>query len=154
MSEPKGAKRYKTTNWAAYNAALKARGLLTIWRDKDMQWYASASGKRGRQRVFSDAAIQFCLSIKCLFGLALRQGLGLLERLLHMADLNWKVPDFSTVCRRQKTLQVQLPYPFQRHCAESVDRQHWDQVPGRGRVETKETWSRVPQAVAQGAPGH
>ena len=27
-----------------------------------------------------------------------------------MAALDWKVPDFSTVCRRQKTLQVQLHY--------------------------------------------
>lgn len=111
MSEAKGAKgRYKTTNWAAYNAALKARGSLTIWLDKDMQWYAPANGRRGRQRIFSDAAIQFCLSIKCLFGLALRQSLGLVESLLSLAGLAWKVPDFSTVCRRQKTLRVQLPY--------------------------------------------
>ena len=111
MTEPKGAKtRYKTTNWAAYNAALKARGSLTIWLDKDMQWYAPANGKRGRQRIFSDAAIQFCLSIKCLFGLALRQSLGLVQSLRRMAGLDWKVPDFSTVSRRQKTLRVQLPY--------------------------------------------
>lgn len=111
MTEPKGAKpRYKTTNWAAYNAALKARGSLTIWLDKGMQWYAPASGKRGRHRIFSDAAIQFCLSIKCLFGLALRQSLGLVESLLRMAGLDWRVPDFSTVSRRQKTLRVQLPY--------------------------------------------
>lgn len=111
MTEPKGAKqRYKTINWAEYNAALKARGSLTIWLDKDMQWYAPASGKRGRQRIFSDAAIQFGLSIKCLFGLALRQSLGLVESLLRMAGLDWRVPDFSTVCRRQKALQVQLPY--------------------------------------------
>ena len=111
MSEAKGVRgRYKTTNWAAYNAALKARGSLTIWLDKDMQWYAPASGRRGRQRVFSDAAIQFCLSVKCLFGLALRQSLGLVESLLRLACLDWKVPDFSTVCRRQKTLRVQLPY--------------------------------------------
>ena len=111
MTDNKSAKtRYKTTNWAAYNAALKARGSLTIWLDKDMQWYAPASGKRGRQRVFSDAAIQFCLSIKCLFGLALRQSLGLIESLLRMASLDWRVPDFSTVSRRQKSLQVQLPY--------------------------------------------
>ena len=49
MIEPKGMKtRYKTSNWAAYNAALKARGSLTIWLDKDMPWYAPASGKRGR----------------------------------------------------------------------------------------------------------
>ena len=70
--------RYKTTNWATHNAVLKARGALTIWLDKDMQWYAPASGKRGRQQTFTDTAIQFCLSIKCLFGLALRQSLGLI----------------------------------------------------------------------------
>ncbi len=69
-----------------------------------------ASGKRGRQRIFSEAAIPFCLSIKCLFGLALRQSLGLVESVLRLAGLDWSVPDFSTVCRRQKTLQVQLPY--------------------------------------------
>jgi hypothetical protein len=50
------------------------------------------------------------LSIKCLFGLALRQSLGLVESLLRMAGLNWRVPDFSTMSRRQKSLQVQLPY--------------------------------------------
>lgn len=30
--------------------------------------------------------------------------------LLEMAGLDWQVPDFSTLCRRQKTLQVQIPY--------------------------------------------
>jgi len=74
-----------------------------------MQWYAGASGKRGRQPAFSDAAIQFCLSIKCLLGLALRQNLGRVENLLRLAGLDWKAPDFSTLCRRQKTLRVQLP---------------------------------------------
>ncbi len=39
MTEPKGAKtRDKTTNWAMYNATLKARGSLTIWLDKDTPW--------------------------------------------------------------------------------------------------------------------
>ena len=112
MSEPQGPKaRYKTTNWTKYNEAIKARGLLTVWLDKDMQWYAPASGRRGRQRVFSDAAIQFCLSIKCLFGLALRQSLGLIQSLLHLAGLDWRVPDFSTISRRQKTLQVKVLVP-------------------------------------------
>lgn len=111
MTEPKNAKkRYKTTNWAAYNAALKARGSLTIWLDKDMQWYDPASGKRGCQRIFSEPAIQFCLSIKCLFNLALRQSLGLVESLLRLASRDWSVPDFSTVCRRQKPLRVQMPF--------------------------------------------
>jgi hypothetical protein len=60
LRRARGARaKYKTTNWAAYNAALKSRGSLTIWLDRDMKWFAAPSGKRGRQRVFSDAAIQF-----------------------------------------------------------------------------------------------
>ena len=65
-----------------------------------MPWYAPASGRRGRQHIFSDASIQFCLSIKCLFGLALRQSLGWVESPLRMAGLGWKEPDCSTVSRR------------------------------------------------------
>ena len=111
MSESKRPRgKYKTTNWKAYNAALKARGSLTVWLDRDMQWYAAATGKRGRQQVFSDAAIQFCLSIKSLFGQALRQSLGLVESVLRLAGLPWRVPNFSTVCRRQKDLNVELTY--------------------------------------------
>ena len=37
MTEPKGVKaRYKTTNWVAYNAALKARESLTISWIRDL----------------------------------------------------------------------------------------------------------------------
>ena len=43
MSKPARAK-YRTTNWKAYNAALKARGALTMWLDRDMQWLAAPSG--------------------------------------------------------------------------------------------------------------
>ena len=111
MSEPIRSKsRYRTTNWKSYNAALKARGSLTVWLDKDMQWFAAASGKRGRSPKFSDAAIQFCLTIKNLFGLALRQTMGFVESLLKLSGLHWPVPDFSTVCRRQCSLQVHVPY--------------------------------------------
>jgi hypothetical protein len=53
---------YKTTNWPAYNEALKRRGALTIWFDPEMVWDATPSGKRGRQQSYSDAAIQTCLT--------------------------------------------------------------------------------------------
>ncbi|APW35968.1 IS5 family transposase [Rhodoferax koreense] len=109
QDKPKQGK-YKTTNWASYNTALKARGSLTVWLDRDMRWLAEPTGKRGCQPIFSDAAIQFCLSVKCLFGLPLRQSLGLVQSLLQLAQLDWPVPDFSTVCRRQARLQVQLSY--------------------------------------------
>ena len=63
---------YKTRNWPAYNEALKRRGSLTIWFDPAMTWEATPTGKRGRQPDYSDAAIQTCLTMKVLFGMALQ----------------------------------------------------------------------------------
>ncbi|AGI66466.1 hypothetical protein OAN307_c07410 [Octadecabacter antarcticus 307] len=40
----------------------------------------------------------------------LRQTTGFVETLLKLVDLDWEVPDFSTLCRRQKTLLVAIPY--------------------------------------------
>jgi len=109
MSKPSPA-RYRATNWSSYNASLRKRGALLIWVDKDMSWRAPHDGRLGRPAVFSDAAIQFCLSIKILFKLPLRQTAGMVASLLKLAGLDWSVPDFSTLCRRQKTLAVQIPY--------------------------------------------
>jgi hypothetical protein len=48
--------------------------------------------------------------LKVLFGMPLRQAMGFLESLLRLVDLDWEVPDFSMLCRRQKTLSVAIPY--------------------------------------------
>lgn len=109
MSKPVPS-RYRTLNWSAYNASLRERGSLTVWFDASTPWHAAPSGKRGGQPVYSDASIQTCLTIKILFGLPLRQTTGFVASLLKLAGLDWPVPDFSTLCRRQKTLSVQLPY--------------------------------------------
>jgi hypothetical protein len=101
---------YKIKNWRAYNEALKRRGSLTIWFDPEMTWEARPTGKRGRQPTYSDAAIQTCLTMKVLFGMALRQTTGFVESLLQLSGLDWSVPDFSTLSRRQKTLAVNIPY--------------------------------------------
>jgi hypothetical protein len=60
-----------------------------------MAWHAPHEGRPGRPPVFSDAAIQFCLSIKVLFKLPLRQTAGMVASLLRLAGLDWPVPDFS-----------------------------------------------------------
>lgn len=105
MSKPNPA-GYRTTNWSSYNDALRKRGSLLIWLDKEMTWYAPHEGRLGCPPVFSNAAIQFCLSIKVLF----RQTAGMVASLLRQAGLDWPVPDYSTLCRKQKTLKVQIPY--------------------------------------------
>ncbi len=100
---------YKTRNWPAYNEALRRRGSLTIWFDPAMAWEAAPTGKRGRQPDYSDAAIQTCLTVKLLLGMALRRTTCLVESLLRLSGLDWTVPDFSTLCRRQKILKVSIP---------------------------------------------
>ena len=102
--------KYKTTNWSSYNDSLKRRGSLSIWFDPELVWVPPPSGRRGRQQNFSDAAIQACLTLKVLFGLPLRQTTGFMQSLLQLIGLDGVVPDFSTLCRRQRTLKVSLPY--------------------------------------------
>ena len=102
--------KYKTTNWSSYNDSQKRRGSLSIWFDPEMVWVPPRSGKRGRRQRFSDTAIQACLTLKVLFGLPLRQTTGFVQSLLQLIRLDWAVPDFSTLCRRQRTLSVTLPY--------------------------------------------
>jgi len=86
------------------NASLRKRGSLLIWLDKDMTWLAPPDGSPGRPAVFSDAAIQFCLTIKALFKLPLRQTTGMVASLMKLANLDWAVPDYTTLCRRQSEM--------------------------------------------------
>lgn len=46
MPKPQ-AKIYRTTNWRDYNQSLKQRGSMLLWIDKEMDWLAAGSGKRG-----------------------------------------------------------------------------------------------------------
>ena len=100
--------RYKTTNWSEYNQALRQRGAFTIWFDPQMQWSATPTGKKGRQPTYTDIAIQFALTIRNLFQLAIRQTQGFIQSLFQMAHLDWNVPDFSTLSRRADKLQPLL----------------------------------------------
>jgi len=101
------AKTYRTTNWRDYNQSLKQRGSMLLWIDKKMDWHAPVRGKRGRAEKFSDAAIQFCLMVKNLFGLALRQSTG---RWQPVKVVGPRFPDYTTLCCRQKRLQVCISY--------------------------------------------
>lgn len=102
--------KYQTKNWPSYNTALKQRGSLLICFDLETVWVHPPSGQLGRQQRFSDVAIQACLTLKVLFGIPLRLTTGFVGSLLRLARLDWAVPDYSTLSRRQKTLNVNLPY--------------------------------------------
>lgn len=101
--------RYKVRNWSTYNRALVSRYRLEVWLSKDVKrgWYAQPAGRRGRQPIYSDLAIAFCLTIRALFDLPLRGCQGLLESML--AGTGLRVPDYSVMCRRASRLDVKLP---------------------------------------------
>ncbi len=109
-------------NWPESDKAPKRRRSLTIWFDPDMAWSAKPTGKRGRQPVDSDAAVQTWLTMKVLFGIvdivaplvrttmSTPQTPGFVESLLRLIGLDRDVPDVSTLSRRRKTLAVNTPH--------------------------------------------
>jgi hypothetical protein len=96
-----------------------------------MPWLAPRGESPGRPVVFSDAAIQFCLTIKVLLKLPQRRTTGMVISLLKMADLDWAAPDYTALCRRQKTLAVQNPCRHSEGPLEPAGGQHRDEVPRR-----------------------
>lgn len=75
----------RAPNWKSCDQALKHRGSLLIWRDKDMSWHGRKIGHDGRPPVFSDAAIQYCLMVKVPFGPPLLEATGMVEDIPSLA---------------------------------------------------------------------
>ena len=98
---------YRVRNWSEYNESLKQRGSLTFWFDEKVikAWGYQGSRKRGGQFVYSDLAIQTGLVFRNLFGLALRQTEGFVASLVSRLEVSLPVPDYSTFCRRNKTIK-------------------------------------------------
>ena len=100
-------------HWAEYDAALRARGSLTVWFTPEAiaAWAAAPRTSRGGQPTYSDLAITTALTLRAVFRLALRQTEGLISSILQLLDLDLDlaVPDHSTLSRRAETLKLPKP---------------------------------------------
>jgi Transposase DDE domain len=94
--------RHRVTNWAVYDAGLRARGSLTVWFTAEAveTWRAEPRTGRGGQPHYSSLAIETVLTLRAVFRLALRQTEGLVGSLLQLLGLDLAVPDHSTGTRR------------------------------------------------------
>ena len=103
--------KHRVTNWAAYDAGLRARGSLTVWFTAEAvaAWAAAPRTTRGGQPSYSDLAIATALALRAVFRLALRQTEGLIGSILQLLGLDLTVPDHSTLSRRAETLEVPRP---------------------------------------------
>ncbi|MGA7866831.1 MAG: IS5 family transposase [Stellaceae bacterium] len=105
--------RHRVTNWVAYDSALRQRGSLTVWFTEAAiaEWKAEPRGTRGGQPRYSALAITTALTLRAVFGLALRQTEGLAASMLRLLGLDLAAPDHSTMSRRGETLPVSQPRP-------------------------------------------
>jgi hypothetical protein len=103
--------RHRVTNWAAYDAGLRARGSLTVWFTAEAieAWKAEPRTGRGGQPRYSSLAIETALTLRAVFCLALRQTEGLVGSILKLLGLDLAVPDHTTLSRRTETLEVLRP---------------------------------------------
>src|SRR4051812_26802885 len=103
--------RHRVTNWAEYDAGLRARGSLTVWFTPEAvaAWAAAPRISRGGQPSYSNLAIATALTLRAVFRLALRQTEGLIGSVLQLLDLDLPVPDHSTLSRRAEMLEVPRP---------------------------------------------
>ena len=104
---PKYKTRYRIKNWSLYEEALKARGNITGWLSGDVMdaWLPNPSGKPGRQRLYSELAIETILTLRLVFKLLLRQVEGFTNSLFSMMELPLKSPDHTTLSRRNRMLK-------------------------------------------------
>jgi hypothetical protein len=101
---------YRIRNWHDYNKALVKRGSLTLWFDEKSlkKWHESRSEGRGRPNKYADVAITCMLTIKAVFHLPLRATQGLVNSLIELLKLPIEAANYTTLCRRQRTLEVPL----------------------------------------------
>ena len=114
-------KAYRVRNWREYETGLRARGSLTVWLGltdgKLANWNSPRPTRRkpGRQRKYSNHAIETTVTLGLVFGLASRQTEGFLRSLLTVLNLDNDVPDHSTISRRKARCfrhQLLLPRPY------------------------------------------
>jgi hypothetical protein len=105
--------QYRAKNSAAYDAALRRRGSLTVWFTEGAiaAWKAEPRTTRGGKPRYSGLAIATALTLRAVFRLALRQTEGLIGSIIALLGLDLAVPDHTTMSRRAETLEVPRSQP-------------------------------------------
>ena len=89
------------------------RGAITLWIDEEVlaNWHPKLEGKRqrGGQPRYSNQAIECLLMLTAVYRLPYRQTIGFAQSILEMLDADVQAPDYSLLCKRSKTLDVDLP---------------------------------------------
>ena len=104
--------KYKLRNWKEYNSSLSKRGSLSLWIEASVleDWpKIDPCKKEVGQRVYPDSIILCCLLLKINYRLKYRQAIGFISSLLFLlGEGSYAVADYTTLCRRQGILPVEV----------------------------------------------
>jgi hypothetical protein len=108
-----GKDTYKITNWHDYNKNLCNRGRLTLFITEDVieDWgKIDPTKKVVGEKMYPDSIIECCQLIKNQFRLRLRQAQSFIESIFSLMPTlgEIRVPDYSTLCRRQGGLPIEI----------------------------------------------
>jgi len=112
VAKKRTKRTYRLRNWQKYNAALVQRGSLTLWVGDDVieAWRNhERTGRRGSPQTYADTAILTMATLQEVYHQTLRGAEGLTRSLLKLLGVTLSVPDYTTLCRRRRTLQIVLP---------------------------------------------
>ena len=102
--------RYKVKNWQVYNKSLCNRGKITLFfTPRVIRIWRAINPKKALfgEKTYPDFIIETCLILGKLYHLPLRQTTGFIRDLLDQLDLlDCPVPDYTTLSRRQKSLNI------------------------------------------------
>src|ERR1043165_5189332 len=109
MKTRKSPQAPHASSWREYNRSLCQRGAITVWFDPQATALFDKpkhDGSRGRPKAYGDDVTLAILTLKEVDHLPLRQTTGLLQSLVNVVGIKCKVPDFSTLARRRRTLTI------------------------------------------------
>jgi Transposase DDE domain len=95
-------------DWKKYNKQLVNRGKINFWVKPEVfkEWKAEKKKKNGPPFVYGDKIIKAMSYIRFKFHLSLRETEGFFLSLVMMMNILHKVPCYTQLCRRMKTLSL------------------------------------------------
>ena len=102
------AYKERINNSSTYNNSLKQLGRLDFWIDKSIfsNWTYNGKQTKGGKVIYSDVAIELALILSYAYSIPLRQTEGFLNSILQLHNFKLTIPDYNTLCRRKKTLDM------------------------------------------------
>ena len=151
--------KYKLKNWSKYSNALKDRGRIDFWLDKEAidNWYEEdrENTGSGAPRQYTDFSIIICHEIRQVYRLPLRQSEGFINSIFRMMGLNIKCPNYSVLSKRLLKLNIPCPRYTEKDTADddvaamAIDstglkrfgRDEWHQE--KHKVSAKRSWRKL-----------